>query len=70
MEHAVRARRTDAGAVPRALTDLTKHVDSGILYSPADSRRVTQTLTTIRRERTDCQGVAIIDGDSSRPVLR
>ena len=63
-------RADDTAALQRALDELIKHTNSCVLYLPAGSYRITQTLKTIRKAHTDCQGVAVVGEDPSRTVLR
>jgi len=59
----------DTAAIQRGLEDLTKHTDFCVLYFPAGTYRITQTLRTARKAHADCQGVAIIGEDPARTVL-
>jgi hypothetical protein len=63
-------RADDTAALQRALNDLIKHTNSCVLYLPAGSYRITQTLKTTRKAHTDCQGVAVVGEDPSRTILR
>src|SRR5690349_18740415 len=50
----------DSAAIQKALDELTKHKDACVLYVPAGTYRVTKTLSTVRKEHTDCQGVTLV----------
>ena len=63
-------RADDTAALQRALDELIKHTNSCVLYLPAGTYRITQTLKTVRKAHTDCQGVAVVGEDPSRTVLR
>ncbi|MGO8927224.1 MAG: glycosyl hydrolase family 28-related protein [Limisphaerales bacterium] len=63
-------RTDDTAALQRALDDLTKHTNSCVLYLPAGAYRISQTLKTVRKAHTDCQGVAVVGEDPSQTVLR
>jgi hypothetical protein len=60
----------DTMALQRALDELTKHKDFCVLYLPAGTYRLTQTLRTVRKAHTDCQGVAVVGEDPVRTVLQ
>lgn len=60
----------DTAALQRGLDQLTKHTNACVLYLPAGTYRVTQTLRTVRKAHTDCQGVAVVGQDPTRTVLR
>jgi len=60
----------DTAALQRALDDLTKHQSSCVLYLPAGTYRLTETLKTVRRAHTDAQGVAIVGEHPGNTVLR
>lgn len=60
----------DSAALQRALDELTRHQAACVLYLPAGTYRLAATLKTIRKEHTDCQGVAILGEDPARTVLR
>jgi len=59
----------DTGALQRALNDLTKHERACVLYLPAGTYRLTDTVKTVRKAHTDCQGVAVVGEDPARTVL-
>jgi hypothetical protein len=60
----------DTTALQRALDGLVKHTNACVLYLPAGAYRITGTLRTVRKEHTDCQGVAVVGEDPARTVLR
>jgi len=60
----------DTAPFQRALDGLVKHTDSCVLYLPPGTYRLTDTVRTIRKAHTDCQGVAIVGEDPARTVLR
>jgi hypothetical protein len=47
-----------------------QHTRSCMLYLPAGTYRITNTLKTTRKAHTDCQGVAVIGEDPARTILR
>src|SRR5947209_2085373 len=59
----------DTAAVQRALDDLTHHEKSCVLYIPAGTYRVTQTVKTVRKSHTDCQGVTLVGQDPEKTTL-
>jgi hypothetical protein len=60
----------DTAALQRALEDLIKHEKACVLYIPRGTYRLTQTVHTIRKMHTDCQGVAVVGEDPATTVLR
>lgn len=60
----------DTVAIQRGLDDLRLHKDSVVLYFPAGSYRITDTIKTIRKAHTDCLGVAVIGEDPARTTIR
>ncbi len=60
----------DTAALQRALDDLVKHTNTCVLYLPAGTYRISQTLKTVRKAHTDCQGVAVVGEDPPSTVLR
>jgi hypothetical protein len=63
-------RADDTAALQRALDALTKHTNFCVLYVPAGTYRLAETVTTVRKAHTDCQGVAVIGEDPARTILR
>jgi hypothetical protein len=59
----------DTAALQRALDDLTKHEKACVLYIPAGKYRLTQTVKTVRKSHTDCQGVAVVGEDPATTAL-
>jgi hypothetical protein len=53
----------DTSALQRALDDLIKHQKACVLYIPSGTYRLTQTVKTVRKAHTDCQGIAVIGED-------
>src|SRR5262249_15269926 len=47
----------DTAALQRALDDLIKHQKACVLYIPGGTYRLTQTVKTVRKAHTDCQGI-------------
>ena len=60
----------DTAALQRGLDELTQHTQSCVLYLPAGTYRITNTLKTTRKAHTDCQGVAVIGEDPAGTILR
>lgn len=60
----------DIAALQRAMDDLVKHQNACVLYVPAGTYRITDTVKTVRKTHTDCQGVSIIGEDPARTVIR
>ena len=60
----------DTAALQRALDELIKHEKACVLYLPAGTYRLTNTVKTVRKAHSDCQGVAVIGEDPARTVLR
>ncbi len=59
----------DTAALQRAMDDLVKHQKAVVLFVPAGTYRITQTVQTVRKAHTDCMGVAIIGEDPARTTL-
>ncbi len=60
----------DTAALQRAMDELVKHEKACVLYIPAGTYRITDTVKTVRKAHTDCQGVSIIGEDPTRTVIR
>ena len=60
----------DTAALQRALDELNRHEKSCVLYIPAGIYRLTNTVKTVRKAHTDCQGVAVVGEDPARTILR
>ena len=60
----------DTAALQKALDDLVKHQKACVLFLPAGTYRLTETVKTVRKQHTDCQGVAIIGEDPEKTILR
>jgi hypothetical protein len=60
----------DTAAIQKALDDLRLHRDSCVLYFPAGTYRVTDTVKTTRKAHTDCMGVAVLGEDPATTTLR
>jgi hypothetical protein len=60
----------DTKALQRGLDDLIKHEKACVLYLPAGTYRLTDTVKTVRKAHTDCQGVTLIGEDPARTILR
>ncbi|MGB2820466.1 MAG: glycosyl hydrolase family 28-related protein, partial [Phycisphaerae bacterium] len=60
----------DTNALRRALGDLIKHEEACVLFIPAGTYRLTDTVKTVRKAHTDCQGVTVVGEDPARTVLR
>ncbi|HET6251051.1 MAG TPA: glycosyl hydrolase family 28-related protein [Tepidisphaeraceae bacterium] len=53
----------DSAAIQKGLDDLQKHEKAVVLFIPAGTYRITQTLHTLRKSHNDCQGVALVGED-------
>lgn len=62
-------RADDTAALQSALTDLIKHEGFCVLYVPSGTYRLTETVSTIRKAHTDCQGVSIVGEHPDSTVL-
>lgn len=62
-------RADDTAALQQGLDDLIKHEQACVLYLPAGTYRLTDTVRTVREAHTDCQGVAVIGEHPERTVL-
>jgi len=60
----------DTAAIQKALDDLQLHKDSCVLYFPAGTYRIADTVKTVRKAHTDGMGVAIVGEDPTRTVIR
>jgi len=60
----------DTAAIQKAMDDLQLHKDFCVLYLPAGTYRITDTVKTLRKAHTDCMGVAIIGEDPETTVIR
>src|SRR5438552_10164707 len=59
----------DTAALQRAVDDLVKHEKACVLYVPAGTYRLTQTVKTLRKAHTDCQGVTVVGENPATTVL-
>lgn len=60
----------DTAAIQKALDDLRLHRESGVLYFPAGTYRITETVKTTRKAHTDCMGIAILGEDPVKTILK
>jgi len=60
----------DTAALQRGLDDLIKHENACVLYIPAGLYRLTDTIKTVRKAHTDCQGVSIIGENPASTILK
>jgi hypothetical protein len=60
----------DTAAFQKALTDLQFHKDFCVLYVPAGTYRITETVKTVRKAHTDGMGISILGEDPATTVLR
>ena len=60
----------DTAAIQRAFDDLRLHTQSNVLYFPAGTYRITNTVGTRREGHTDCMGVTIVGEDPGRVRIR
>ena len=63
-------RADDTAALQRALDQLSAHTNFCVLYLPAGTYRLTATVQTLRKQHTDCQGIAIIGASPDTTVLQ
>jgi len=63
-------RADDTAAIQRALDELRKHESSCVLYFPAGTYRITDTLKTVRKAHTECMGVSIVGEDPASTIIR
>lgn len=60
----------DTAAIQKALDDLREHKKHNVLFFPAGTYRLTQTVQTLRKDHTDCMGVTIVGEDPATTILR
>ena len=60
----------DTAAIQRGFDDLRLHKQSCVLYFPAGTYRITDTVKTLRKAHQDCMGVTIVGEDPATTVLR
>ena len=60
----------DTAAIQKAFDDLQLHKESCVLYFPAGTYRITDTVKTVRKAHTDCMGVAVLGEDPAKTVIR
>jgi len=60
----------DTAAIQKGLDALQKHTDSMVLYFPAGTYRITDTLKTVRKAHTDCMGISVIGEHPAKTILR
>jgi len=60
----------DTAAIQKGLDDLQKHKESVVLYFPAGTYRLTDTVRTTRKAHTDCMGVMVVGEDPATTTLR
>jgi hypothetical protein len=60
----------DTAAIQKALDDLRLHKNFCVLYFPAGTYRVTDTVKTVRKEHEDCMGVAVLGENPATTTLR
>ncbi len=63
-------RADDTAAIQKGLADLQQHKEAIVLFFPAGTYRLTQTVKTTRKAHTDSMGVSIIGEDPARTILR
>lgn len=56
----------DTLAIQRGLDELQHHETSVVLYVPAGTYRLTQTLKTHRAHHTDCMGISLVGEDPAK----
>ncbi len=60
----------DTAAIQRGLDDLRLHKESVVLYFPAGSYRITDTVKTVRKAHTNCLGVTVVGEDPAETIIR
>ncbi len=64
------SKADDTLALQKALDDLVRHETACVLYIPSGIYRLTDTVKTVRKAHTDCQGVSIIGEDPESTILK
>ncbi len=59
----------DTQALQRAFDDLVRHETACVLHVPAGRYRLTETVKTVRKAHTDCQGVSVLGEHPARSVF-
>jgi len=60
----------DTAAIRKGLDDLQKHKDAVVLFFPAGTYRITDTVKTVRKAHTDCLGVTVVGEDPATTTIR
>ena len=60
----------DTAALQRGLDELSLHQDSCVLYFPAGTYRLTQTVTMPHKEFHDATGITVIGEDPASTILK
>ncbi len=60
----------DTAAIQRGFDDLRLHEESCVLYFPAGTYRLTNTVKTTRQAHTDCMGIAVVGEDPATTILK
>ncbi len=60
----------DTAAIQRGLDELRFHQDSCVLYFPAGTYRLTNTVSTIRQAHTEGMGITVIGEDPATTILK
>jgi len=60
----------DTAAIQKALDDLRLHKDFCVLYFPAGTYRITDTVKTVRKAHEDCLGIAVLGESPTTTILR
>jgi hypothetical protein len=63
-------RADDTAAIQRGFDDLKKHLDACVLYFPAGTYRITDTVKTVREAHSECYGVTVIGEDPATTTIR
>lgn len=59
----------DTAAIQKGLDDLQKHNDAVVLFFPAGTYRITDTVKTVRKAHTDCLGVTVVGEDPATTTI-
>ena len=60
----------DTAAIQRGLDELRFHKDFCVLYFPAGTYRITNTVSTVRKAHTEGMGISVIGEDPATTILK
>lgn len=63
-------RADDTAAIQKGLDGLELHKQAVVLYFPAGTYRITDTLHTTRKAHQECMGITVVGEDPARTVIR